>query len=101
MKKIITATLLLLCVALMMSFAGCSVNEDSYNLVFGKDSKSLIPSIGNSAYEAKALYPEEDQEDTAEANGGDNAEETKASGSSTTASDDYVDPTEGFDCADE
>ena len=104
MKKLGLTAMLILCAMMALILTGCTVNEDSYNLVFGKDSKSLIPSIGNSAYEKTALYTEEENvaDETPDGDGAENGEETEQKPAVTTpVVDDYVDPTDGFDCSDD
>ena len=88
-KLLILGSLVVMTFALALG--GCSVNEDSYQLVFGASSKSLTPAIGNTSYEKQWLDPEAHQKEE------DLGSQTNNGVSSNT--DNYVDPTAGLGCA--
>jgi ABC-type oligopeptide transport system substrate-binding subunit len=96
-KKITGALALSL---LTLSLVGCSTADSGqYQLVFGKDPASLLPTVGNAAYTGRSLSGEE------VAPGGeglllpegDSAD--KGNSPAPAGGDTYVDPASGLDCA--
>lgn len=96
-KKVMKILILVLCICTLLAFgsliAGCSKNENDYAIVFG-DAK--IPSVGNGAYENRPLDGDNEKANPDEDDDSDNSETNNS-----TPDDDYVDPTDGFDCADD
>lgn len=96
-KKITGALALSL---LTLSLAGCSTADGGqYQLVFGKEPASLLPTVGNAAYTGRALSGEERAPggESLRLPEGDSAD--KDDSPAPAGGDTYVDPAAGLDCA--